>query len=81
MYISFRSEDGKWSKPVNMGAEVNSNGMDYCPNLTPDKKHLMFSSYRNNLDFSRTPLTFGKVKKSLIVRKTVMETYTLSTVI
>lgn len=63
MYISFRSEDGKWSKPLNMGAEVNSNGMDYCPNLTPDKKHLMFSSYRNNLDFSRTPLTFGKVKE------------------
>lgn len=63
MYISFRADNGNWSKPLNMGGEVNSTGMDYCPNLTPDNKHLIFSSYRNNLDFSRTPLTFGKIKE------------------
>lgn len=65
MYISFRSINGNWSKPLNMGSEVNSNGMDYCPNLTPDKKHLIFSSYRNNIDFTETPLSYERIKELL----------------
>ncbi|MCP4723396.1 MAG: hypothetical protein GY863_00090, partial [bacterium] len=46
LYICFRQSDGTWSDPVNMGANVNSNGYDYCAILSPDEKHLFFSSSR-----------------------------------
>ncbi|MCP4724762.1 MAG: hypothetical protein GY863_06985 [bacterium] len=46
LYICFRQSDGTWSDPVNMGANVNSNGYDYCAILSPDEKYLFFSSSR-----------------------------------
>lgn len=46
LYISFRKDDGGWTDAINMGPEINSTGMDYCPSLSPDGKYLFFSSYR-----------------------------------
>lgn len=48
LYVSFRGPDGGWSKPVNLGAEVNSDELDYCPMLTPDGKYLFFSRRRSD---------------------------------
>ena len=39
-------DDGSWTDAINMGPEINSTGMDYCPSLSPDGKYLFFSSYR-----------------------------------
>lgn len=46
LYICFRKGDGSWTEAINMGPEINSTGMDYCPSLSPDGKYLFFSSYR-----------------------------------
>lgn len=43
LYISFRQEDGTWGKDVNMGPEINTSGIDYCPMVTPDGKYFFFT--------------------------------------
>lgn len=46
LYISKRKADGSWDTPKNLGAAVNSTGIDYCPTVSPDKKYLYFTSER-----------------------------------
>jgi Tol biopolymer transport system component len=46
LYVSFRQEDGSWSKAVNMGERINSGAIDYCPYVSPDGEYLFFSSNR-----------------------------------
>jgi hypothetical protein len=48
LYVSFRQADGDWSEPVNLGADVNSDALDYCPMVTPDGKYLFFSRRRSD---------------------------------
>lgn len=45
LYISF-NKDGVWSRPRNMGPEVNSPAWESQPSLSPDNKTLYFSSTR-----------------------------------
>lgn len=47
MYISFRLEDGAWSKAKNMGKCFNSNQMDFCPFVDWKTKTLYFTSRRS----------------------------------
>ena len=44
--VSFREPDQSWGKPYNLGADVNSAAGDWRPTLSPDGKHLFFSSFR-----------------------------------
>ena len=46
LFISFRSSDGTWSKPKNMGARINSVYKDEYPFVSPDGKYLFFNSNR-----------------------------------
>lgn len=50
LYISFRKSDGMWTKAVNMGPEVNSSAIEYCPKCSPDGKLLFFTSGRRGND-------------------------------
>jgi len=50
LYISFRSKDGSWSEPRNMGATVNSPYLDYAPMVSPEGKYLFFTSGRGGAD-------------------------------
>ncbi len=43
LYISYRENDGRWGEPVNMGPDVNTDRLDYCPVVTPDGKYFFFS--------------------------------------
>jgi len=43
LYISFQTKKGTWTEPKNMGDDINSNGYDYCPILSPDGKYLFFT--------------------------------------
>ncbi len=44
-YIVFRDESDNWSKPINMGPEVNSaNGQEWSASLSPDGKFLFYMS-------------------------------------
>jgi hypothetical protein len=64
LWINFRKEDGTWSKAVNMGENVNSPSLDYCPFVSVDGKFLFFTSQRGKLaDYSKIPLTYDEIKK------------------
>lgn len=47
LFISFVRENGSWSKPVNLGKEVNGSvsPWNWGPYVTDDKKYLFFSSW------------------------------------
>lgn len=51
IYLSQRTSDGKWSKPVNIGAPVNSSAWESQPSFSSDGKTLYF--IRGNYDRSR----------------------------
>jgi len=46
LYASFRTSTGSWSAAVNLGRDVNSDGHDLCPIVSPDGKYLFFLSMR-----------------------------------
>ncbi|MBO6505325.1 MAG: PD40 domain-containing protein [Kordiimonadaceae bacterium] len=43
LYISYRAADGSWGAPINMGPEVNTERLDYCPVVSRDGKYFFFS--------------------------------------
>ena len=44
IYISFLKEDGSWTRPKNLGGQINTTGADDSPFLASDGKTLYFSS-------------------------------------
>ena len=52
LYISYRESNGKWTSPINLGANINSPlSYDLCPKVSPNDKFLFFISRRNGPDF------------------------------
>ena len=43
LYISFRRENGTWSKAENLGKTFNTSGYDFCPIGSPDGKYFFFT--------------------------------------
>jgi Tol biopolymer transport system component len=51
LYIAFRKNDGKWTKPINLGKKINTAANETRPYVTADGKYLFFVSDTNsNLD-------------------------------
>ncbi|WP_020596403.1 OmpA family protein [Spirosoma panaciterrae] len=46
IYVSFRQKDGSWTKPMDLGSEVNTKFTETTPFLAPDGATLYFSSNR-----------------------------------
>jgi tetratricopeptide (TPR) repeat protein len=46
IYVSYKDEFGKWSKPVGMGPNINTDGHDASISITPDGQQLLI--YRFN---------------------------------
>ncbi|HMI65361.1 MAG TPA: hypothetical protein VK517_04960 [Cyclobacteriaceae bacterium] len=44
LYVTTRDVSGHWSKPINLGATINTKGFEISPFLSADKKRLFFSS-------------------------------------
>jgi len=44
IWVSELGSDGRWGKPKNLGAPINTPGDDICPFIHPDNKTLYFSS-------------------------------------
>lgn len=44
IYVSYRQEDGKWSKPVNAGKNINTPANEKSPFIHSDSQTLYFSS-------------------------------------
>jgi hypothetical protein len=49
LYISYLDVNGLWTKAVNMGPNINSPKMDYCPFVDTGNGILYFTSKRNSL--------------------------------
>ena len=45
IYVYFKEKDGTWTKPINLGKEVNSNFSETAASITPDGKYLFFGRY------------------------------------
>ena len=66
IFVSFRKEDGSWTKARNMGEPINSSVSDVYPFVTSDGKYLFFSSRRTiHSEYSEIPLTFEEKLKIL----------------
>jgi Tol biopolymer transport system component len=50
LYISFRKDDGNWTPSINMGAEINTEATEYCPNVSPDEKYFFFTSNKKGTE-------------------------------
>jgi len=48
LYISFKDKDGKWGRAVNMGDNINSSAIDFCPYVSSDGNKLFFTSSRKS---------------------------------
>lgn len=44
LYVSFKQNDNTWSKPLNLGEDINTFGREITPFLAADNKTLYFSS-------------------------------------
>ena len=47
LYISFRKEEGEWSRAINMGEKVNSSHYEYCPFVSKDGQFLFFTRHQD----------------------------------
>lgn len=47
LYISRRRSDQTWSRPLNMGEIINSEGHELCPFVTRDGKYLFYTSHQD----------------------------------
>jgi len=44
LYIAYKTKNGSWTEPENLGPMVNTDFWESSPSLSPDKKDLYFSS-------------------------------------
>jgi hypothetical protein len=47
LYISFKNDENKWSKAINMGEKINTETHEFCPFVTKDGKYLFYTSNGN----------------------------------
>jgi outer membrane protein OmpA-like peptidoglycan-associated protein len=47
LYVSHRQPDGSWSRPLNLGSDINTKKGEHSPYLASDGKTLYFSSNRD----------------------------------
>ena len=46
LYISIKSQDGRWAPAKNLGHIINDKGLTYCPYVSSDRKFFFFTSAR-----------------------------------
>ncbi len=63
LYMSHKLSDGTWTKAKNLGAEINSTKMDYCPYVDTKTNTLYFTSKRSSVNNSNK--SFSTVQEFL----------------
>lgn len=54
LYISFKNADNSWTTAKNMGDQINSRFMDFCPFVNQSENVMYFTSRRSNLQTSKS---------------------------
>jgi hypothetical protein len=52
LHISYNLKNGRWTKPHDLGPNINSDQLDICPQISPNGKYLLFNSRRNPPDWA-----------------------------
>jgi len=47
LYVTFKTNDGSWSKPIHMGNKINSPKSENRPYVSPDGRYLFYASTKN----------------------------------
>ncbi|MEO2052554.1 MAG: hypothetical protein ABGX00_12390 [Allomuricauda sp.] len=50
IYVYFKNPEGAWSKPINLGATVNSDLFEKAPTISPDGKYLFFGRDERDIE-------------------------------
>ena len=51
IYISFKTDEGDWGTPINMGDQINTEKIERFPIVSPDGKYLFFMRHTPGQDF------------------------------
>jgi len=51
LYISFKTQNGKWGYPINMGDKINTETRERFPMVSPDGKYFFFMRHTETQDF------------------------------
>jgi hypothetical protein len=62
--ISYR-KDGAWTPAMNLGSPINSNAREFYPMVSPDGKHLFFTSTRSVIPKERISVLTHRDLRSL----------------
>lgn len=63
MYISYRNEQMEWMPAINMGEEINSKYMDYCPFVDIQNNTMYFTSRRSSINSEDKIQSIGDFRK------------------
>jgi len=78
LYISFKDKNNKWSKAINMGKDINSKAMDYCPFINHNSTTMYFTSKRSSFkkvnNFQTIEEVIKEINKTGNGRSTVYKT-------
>lgn len=69
LYVYFKKLDGTWSKPINLGDQINTSYSETVARVSPDGKYLFFGRYNepgrlSNIYWVSTDVIYG-LKKQL----------------
>ena len=68
LYISFQDNNQNWSKAINLGKDINSKYMDYCPFFDTRTNTLYFtskrSSFKSQYDFQNIEDALHEINKA-----------------
>ncbi|OON70819.1 OmpA family protein [Hymenobacter sp. CRA2] len=59
LYVSFRQADGSFSRPQNMGGNINTKQAEFAPFLAPDGKTLYFAS-EGHTGYGKSDIFYSK---------------------
>jgi Tol biopolymer transport system component len=43
LYLAFKKDNGEWTEGINMGSDINTDGFELAPYISPDDKYLFFT--------------------------------------
>jgi outer membrane protein OmpA-like peptidoglycan-associated protein len=59
IWVSHRTDKGRWSRPQNLGADINTSADESCPFMYSDNQTLFFNS-NGHMGYGATDLFFSK---------------------